>query len=235
MTELASHRWAEPLPPEEGMTRRPPAGQAAPAGGRRPPRRAAPPRRGRRRAADVRRGRAAVRPLADRPGAGGPRPRRDRPTAAPRRRRERRSRRRASTRRCSASGRLQPLLDDPEVENIDINGCDRVFVGYADGREELAEPVAETDEELIELIQVLAAYVGLTTRPVRLRQPAARPAAARRLPAVGGDGRDRAARAVDPPRPARQGQPRRPGRQRHDDHRGRAASCGPRCGPARTS
>ena len=32
-------------------------------------------------------------------------------------------------------GRLQPLLDDPEVENIDINGCDQVFVGYADGRE----------------------------------------------------------------------------------------------------
>ena len=33
-------------------------------------------------------------------------------------------------------GRLQPLLDDPEVENIDINGCDQVFVQYADGREE---------------------------------------------------------------------------------------------------
>ncbi len=30
-------------------------------------------------------------------------------------------------------GRLQPLLDDPEVENIDINGCDNVFVGYANG------------------------------------------------------------------------------------------------------
>ena len=25
-------------------------------------------------------------------------------------------------------GRLQPLLDDPEIENIDVNGCDRVFV-----------------------------------------------------------------------------------------------------------
>ena len=40
-----------------------------------------------------------------------------------------------STPRCSAWARLQPLLDDPEVENIDINGCDQVFVGYADGRE----------------------------------------------------------------------------------------------------
>ena len=25
-------------------------------------------------------------------------------------------------------GRLQPLLDDPQIENIDINGCDRVFL-----------------------------------------------------------------------------------------------------------
>ncbi|MBV9024985.1 MAG: CpaF family protein [Streptomycetaceae bacterium] len=62
-------------------------------------------------------------------------------------------------------GRLQPLLDDPEVENIDINGCDHVFVGYADGRELRGEPVAESDEELIELIQVLGAYSGLSSRP----------------------------------------------------------------------
>ena len=32
-------------------------------------------------------------------------------------------------------GRLQPLLDDPQIENIDINGCDRVFLSCADGRE----------------------------------------------------------------------------------------------------
>src|SRR4249919_2472244 len=32
-------------------------------------------------------------------------------------------------------GRLQPLLDDPEVENIDINGYGHVFVQYGDGRE----------------------------------------------------------------------------------------------------
>jgi pilus assembly protein CpaF len=68
-------------------------------------------------------------------------------------------------------GRLQPLLDDPEVENIDINGCDRVFVGYSDGREEMYQPVAETDEELIELIQVLAANVGLSSRPFDSANP----------------------------------------------------------------
>jgi pilus assembly protein CpaF len=68
-------------------------------------------------------------------------------------------------------GRLQPLLDDPDVENVDINGADRVFVGYSDGREELHEPVAESDEELIGLIQVLAANVGLTSRPFDAANP----------------------------------------------------------------
>ena len=61
-------------------------------------------------------------------------------------------------------GRLQPLLDDPTIENIDINGCDQVFVSYADGREELVDPVAETDDELVELIQLLGAYSGLASR-----------------------------------------------------------------------
>jgi len=68
-------------------------------------------------------------------------------------------------------GRLQPLLDDPDVENIDINGCDRVFISYADGREVMGEPVADSDEELIELIQVLAAYSGLSSRPFDTANP----------------------------------------------------------------
>jgi pilus assembly protein CpaF len=68
-------------------------------------------------------------------------------------------------------GRLQPLLDDPDVENIDINGCDTVFVGYSDGREELVEPVADSDEELVELVQLLGAYSGLTSRPFDSANP----------------------------------------------------------------
>jgi Flp pilus assembly CpaF family ATPase len=68
-------------------------------------------------------------------------------------------------------GRLQPLLDDPMVENVDINGCDRVFVGYADGREEMVAPIAESDDELIELVQVLAVYSGLTSRPFDTANP----------------------------------------------------------------
>jgi pilus assembly protein CpaF len=68
-------------------------------------------------------------------------------------------------------GRLQPLLEDAQIENIDINGCDRVFLGYADGREVLGEPVADSDAELTELIQVLAAYSGLSSRPFDSANP----------------------------------------------------------------
>jgi pilus assembly protein CpaF len=68
-------------------------------------------------------------------------------------------------------GRLQPLLDDPEVENVDINGCDNVFVQYGDGREERLPPVADDDEELVELIQVLAAHTGLSSRPFDAANP----------------------------------------------------------------
>ncbi|SFJ61668.1 CpaF family protein [Cellulomonas sp. KH9] len=68
-------------------------------------------------------------------------------------------------------GRLQPLLDDLDVENIDINGCDQVFVQYSDGREAKAPPVAESDDELVELIQVLGAYSGLTSRPFDSANP----------------------------------------------------------------
>lgn len=68
-------------------------------------------------------------------------------------------------------GRLQPLLEDQQIENIDINGCDRVFIGYADGREVIGDPVAESDDELVELIQILAAYSGLSSRPFDTANP----------------------------------------------------------------
>ena len=68
-------------------------------------------------------------------------------------------------------GRLQPLLDDPDVENVDINGCDHVFVQYADGREVVADPVADNDDELVELVQILGAYSGLSSRPFDSANP----------------------------------------------------------------
>ncbi len=66
--------------------------------------------------------------------------------------------------RLFGAGRLQVLLDDPAIENVDINGCDEVFVSYADGRRERVGSVAASDEELVEQVQLLAAYAGLSAR-----------------------------------------------------------------------
>lgn len=73
--------------------------------------------------------------------------------------------------RLFGAGRLQHLLDDPEVEDVDINGYDRVFVTYADGRRQEAAPVAESDDDLIETVQTLAAHVGLSSRPFDTANP----------------------------------------------------------------
>ena len=66
--------------------------------------------------------------------------------------------------RLFGAGRLQVLLDDPAIENVDINGCDEVFVSYADGRRERVDSVAASDAELVEQVQLLAAYAGLSAR-----------------------------------------------------------------------
>ncbi|HSK97221.1 MAG TPA: ATPase, T2SS/T4P/T4SS family, partial [Euzebyales bacterium] len=61
-------------------------------------------------------------------------------------------------------GRLQRFLDDPDVSDVAINGCDRVFVTYRDGRRERVAPVADSDVELIELVRLAAARIGRTER-----------------------------------------------------------------------
>ena len=68
-------------------------------------------------------------------------------------------------------GRLQPLVDDPDVENIEVNGHDRVWVSYADGREEPGPAVADSDEELVEHLQLLAARVGGSERTFTTANP----------------------------------------------------------------
>jgi pilus assembly protein CpaF len=67
--------------------------------------------------------------------------------------------------RMYGAGRLQRLLDDSSIENIDINGCDEVWIRRADGSKERGEPVASTDDELVSLVQTLAAYAGRSSRP----------------------------------------------------------------------
>ncbi|OIV35444.1 ATP/GTP-binding protein [Mangrovactinospora gilvigrisea] len=58
------------------------------------------------------------------------------------------------------AGRLQPYLDDPEVENIVANGCDDVWISRADEPLRRVPPIAESDDELVELLQDLARRHG---------------------------------------------------------------------------
>jgi pilus assembly protein CpaF len=60
-------------------------------------------------------------------------------------------------------GRLQPLLEMPDVENIEIHGFDSVVIQYGDGRRERMPPVAASDEELVETIR----FLGQNTEPSR--------------------------------------------------------------------
>jgi len=68
-------------------------------------------------------------------------------------------------------GRLQPLVDDPNVENIEVDGHDSVWISYADGRDRRGPAVADSDEELIELLQLLAARTGSDERTFTSAHP----------------------------------------------------------------
>lgn len=67
--------------------------------------------------------------------------------------------------------RLQRLLDDPSIENINANGCDEVWIRYADGRRERVDPIAASDEELIELVRGVGARLGIGERRFDLGSP----------------------------------------------------------------
>jgi len=68
-------------------------------------------------------------------------------------------------------GRLQPLLDDESIQNITANGCDRVFIEYADGRKEIGPAIAATDDELIEQIREIGRRWGLSEREFNPGRP----------------------------------------------------------------
>ena len=68
-------------------------------------------------------------------------------------------------------GRLQQWVDDEAIENIDVNGCDEVWLSYADGHTVRAPAVADSDDELVEMIQVFAAYLGQSTREFSSARP----------------------------------------------------------------
>ena len=68
-------------------------------------------------------------------------------------------------------GRLQTLIDDPSVENIDVNGSDGVWITHADGTKARVEPVADSDEELVEILRSAAARLGLSERRFDVAHP----------------------------------------------------------------
>jgi Flp pilus assembly CpaF family ATPase len=58
-------------------------------------------------------------------------------------------------------GRLQRLMEDPTVENIDVNGYDNVFVAHTDGRVQQVDQVADSDSELVAMVRSYAAEAGM--------------------------------------------------------------------------
>lgn len=69
-------------------------------------------------------------------------------------------------------GGFEDYLFDPTVENIFVNGCDRVFVsrGGALGAEPVP-PVAESDQALIELVNRWSSRLGRTERRFDVSNP----------------------------------------------------------------
>lgn len=60
-------------------------------------------------------------------------------------------------------GRLQPLFEIPDAENIEIHGFDSVMVQFGDGTRKPHPSVADSDEELIEAIR----FLGESASPSR--------------------------------------------------------------------
>jgi pilus assembly protein CpaF len=61
-------------------------------------------------------------------------------------------------------GRLEPLLSDPSVTDIHVVGSDPVLLDQADGTKVRVEPVARSDDELIDLIRAIGRNEGLAER-----------------------------------------------------------------------
>ena len=68
-------------------------------------------------------------------------------------------------------GRLQPLLDDPEVRDIHISGHARVWLELRSGRKVRGPAVADSDAELVELIATAARRLGRSERRWDNAQP----------------------------------------------------------------
>jgi Flp pilus assembly CpaF family ATPase len=68
-------------------------------------------------------------------------------------------------------GPVTAYLRDPQVENIDINGCDQVWITYANGERVAGPPVAASDDALISMIRTWATRGGQTARDFSAAAP----------------------------------------------------------------
>jgi len=75
-------------------------------------------------------------------------------------------------------GRLQALLTDTTVEEVHILGCDRVRITRRNGVIDVGDPIADSDDEMVEVLQILARRAGATERSLSTSQADPRPAAA---------------------------------------------------------
>ena len=67
--------------------------------------------------------------------------------------------------------RLQPLLDDPQIRDIHISGAQRVWLNLRDGTKVPGPAVADSDDDLVELIATAARRTGRSERRWDHAQP----------------------------------------------------------------
>ncbi|MCE0538625.1 Flp pilus assembly complex ATPase component TadA [Kineosporia rhizophila] len=63
------------------------------------------------------------------------------------------------------AGPLQPLLEDEDLENLDLNGYDEVWATYASRGRVRLPPIGDSDQDLIDILRSLASYAGPVARP----------------------------------------------------------------------
>ncbi|GAB3151012.1 CpaF/VirB11 family protein [Micromonospora sonneratiae] len=68
-------------------------------------------------------------------------------------------------------GRLQTLLVDESIEEVHILGCDLVRITRHGGGVDWGEPIADSDEEMVEILQAAARRAGATERSLSTSKP----------------------------------------------------------------
>nr|MDT0661198.1 ATPase, T2SS/T4P/T4SS family [Micromonospora sp. DSM 115978] len=68
-------------------------------------------------------------------------------------------------------GRLQSLLVDDTIEEVHILGCDLVRITRRGGGVDWGDPIADSDEEMVEILQAAARRAGSTERSLSTSKP----------------------------------------------------------------